>query len=69
MLVKLDLWTVTAALQREAGEALFLSQFYAYIQACFVTFGGTRWRSWLRNYVTSRKVVGSIPDEVIGFFI
>jgi hypothetical protein len=23
---------------------------------------------WLRHYVTSRKVVGSIPDEVIGFF-
>jgi hypothetical protein len=28
---------------------------------------GTRWRSWLRRYVTSRKVAGSIPDEVIGF--
>jgi hypothetical protein len=25
-------------------------------------------RSWLRHYVTSRKVVGWIPDEVIGFF-
>jgi hypothetical protein len=24
--------------------------------------------SWLRHYTTSRKVVGSIPDEVIGFF-
>jgi hypothetical protein len=28
----------------------------------------TRWRSWLRHYATSRKVAGSIPDEVIGFF-
>jgi len=27
-----------------------------------------RWRSWLRNCVTSRKVAGSIPDGVIGFF-
>jgi hypothetical protein len=27
-----------------------------------------RWRSLLRNYATSRKVVGSFPDEVIGFF-
>jgi hypothetical protein len=23
--------------------------------------------SWLRDYATSRKVAGSIPDEVIGF--
>jgi hypothetical protein len=30
--------------------------------------GGTRWHSWLRHYATSRKVAGSIPDEVIGFF-
>jgi hypothetical protein len=25
-------------------------------------------RSWLRHYATSRKLAGSIPDEVIGFF-
>jgi hypothetical protein len=24
--------------------------------------------SWLRHYATSRKVTGTIPDEVIGFF-
>jgi hypothetical protein len=29
---------------------------------------GTRCRSWLRHYATSRKVAGSIPDELIGFF-
>ena len=29
---------------------------------------GTRWRSWLRHYATSRKVAGSIPDFVIGIF-
>jgi hypothetical protein len=28
----------------------------------------TRYRSWLRHSATSRKVAGSIPDEVIGFF-
>jgi hypothetical protein len=28
----------------------------------------TRYRSWLRHYATSRKVAGSIPDEVIWFF-
>jgi hypothetical protein len=27
-----------------------------------------RYRSWLRHYAASRKVAGSIPDEVIGFF-
>ena len=26
--------------------------------------GGTRWRVWLRNCATSRKVAGSIPDGV-----
>jgi hypothetical protein len=29
---------------------------------------GTRLRGWFRHYATSRKVAGSIPDEVIGFF-
>jgi hypothetical protein len=29
--------------------------------------GGTRYRSWLRHYATSRKVAGSIADEVIEF--
>jgi hypothetical protein len=24
--------------------------------------------AWLRHYATGRKVAGSIPDEVIGFF-
>jgi hypothetical protein len=33
-----------------------------------VADGGTRWRSWLTHYATSRKVAGPIPDEVIGFF-
>jgi hypothetical protein len=28
---------------------------------------GMRQRSWLSHYATSRKVAGSIPDEVIGF--
>jgi hypothetical protein len=28
----------------------------------------TRWRSWLRHCATSWKVVGLIPDGVIGYF-
>ena len=38
-----------------------LSQSYHY-------HGGTRWCSWLRHCVTSRKVAVSIPDGVIGNF-
>jgi hypothetical protein len=30
--------------------------------------GGTRQRRQLRHYATSRKVAGSILEEVIGFF-
>ena len=30
--------------------------------------GDTRWRSWLRNCATSRKVTGSNPDGVITIF-
>jgi hypothetical protein len=29
---------------------------------------GMRYRSWLRQYSTSQKVAGSIPDEVSGLF-
>jgi hypothetical protein len=31
-------------------------------------WSGTRWRSLLRHYATSRKVAGSIPYKTIGFF-
>jgi hypothetical protein len=30
--------------------------------------GGSRLRSWLRHFDTSRKVVGSIPDGATGIF-
>jgi len=36
-----------------------------------LTTGGSRvmwWHGWLRHCATSRKVVGSIPDGVIGIF-
>ena len=32
------------------------------------TYGGTRWRNWLRHCAISRKVAGSIPDGVIATF-
>jgi hypothetical protein len=37
--------------------------FFKQLQFLFVQSG-----SWLRQYATSGKVAGSIPDEVIGFF-
>jgi len=33
-----------------------------------LSFGGTQWRSWLRHCATSWKVMGLIPDGVIGIF-
>jgi len=39
-----------------------------YILYIYIYIGGTRWRSWLRHCVTSRKVAGSIPDGVIRIF-
>jgi hypothetical protein len=39
-----------------------------YILHLLISCWGTRWRSWLRHGATSRKVAGSIPDGVTGFF-
>jgi hypothetical protein len=43
-----------------------------YITINFVSlslaFRGTCQSTWLRHYATSRKVAGSIPDEIIGIF-
>ena len=39
---------------------------YEELQHIIVLWRGTRWRSWLRHWATSRKVAGSIPDGVIG---
>ena len=32
------------------------------------SFGSTRWRSWLKNCATTRKIAGSIPDGVVWIF-
>jgi hypothetical protein len=46
-----------------AGDQLD-AQFLLY----YVYMGGTRWRSWLRHYATSRKVACSISYDVTGIF-
>jgi hypothetical protein len=39
------------------------------IYSPYLLLRGTRSRTWLRHYALSRKVAGSIPDEVIEFSI
>jgi hypothetical protein len=39
------------------------------VQKYLCPYRGARCSSWLRHYDTSRKVAGSILNEVIGFFI
>ena len=41
---------------------------YIYIIYLYIYIWVRRWRSWLRNCATSRKVAVSIPDGVIGIF-
>ena len=43
---------------------------FSYVTLRYVLYceRGTRWRSWVRHCATSRKVAGSIPDDVIGMF-
>ena len=45
------------------GGSMFVLNSVPYCQIM-----GHAWRSWLRNCGTSRKVTGSIPDDVIGIF-
>jgi hypothetical protein len=35
---------------------------------CTIVQWGTRWRSWLRHFVSNGQVAGSIPDGVTGIF-
>jgi hypothetical protein len=47
--------------KRKEGDDAF-----NYLSSLFA--GGTGYRTWLRHYATSRKIAGSIPNELIGFF-
>jgi len=50
------------------AKLIQLKWYYYYYYYYYYYWGGMRWRSWLRHYVTSRKVAGSIPDGIIGIF-
>jgi len=41
---------------------------YDLYASVFKAYRGMRWCSWLRQYTTSQKAAGSIPDGVIGIF-
>jgi hypothetical protein len=61
-------WSVMARVLYVSEElAASISSVKAIYFDC-VYNGGMQKCSWLRHYATRRKVVGSIPDEVIGFF-
>jgi hypothetical protein len=47
---------------------LWLTQWCRVILVYTYTYGGTRWRNWLRHRTTSRKVARSTPDDVVGMF-
>jgi hypothetical protein len=55
------------SLQGFLTSSFHFSQFSA-LYFIHLYYRGMQYRSWLRHYATSRKVAGSIPDEVIGFF-
>ena len=43
-------------------------RFVCFSLVFYITYSYSRWRSWLRQCATSRKVAGSIPDGVTGIF-
>jgi hypothetical protein len=49
-------------------EVAFFWIFISLIKRGHNQVSGTLWRSWLRHCATSRKVAGSIPDDLIGIF-
>ena len=58
----IDVLQVAPLLSSFWGNDPFTNGTYCHLR------GSTRWRSWLRHCATSRKVAGSIPDDVIGIF-
>jgi hypothetical protein len=56
-------------LDNHKHEVYYFSTIYGLFNDVIVELGRlARQRSWLSHYATVRKVAGSIPDEVIGFF-
>ena len=65
----LSKWKIFRTYFVENSETyVFFPQILLFLRQLWAQNWGTRWRSWLRHCATSRKVAGSIPDGVIGFF-
>jgi hypothetical protein len=60
---KITLYNISTIL-----KTCVLLAFKPNLEGCNMSYGGTRWRSWLKHCTTIRKVAGSIPDGVIGIF-
>jgi hypothetical protein len=54
-------WQLNLSCSQKSGLFGVTANYIIYVR-------DTLQRSWLRYYATNRKVVGSIPDEGIGFF-
>jgi hypothetical protein len=59
-------WAVIREKRIEIEEGIMCNNYNIYKLNAFCW--GTRWRSWLRHYATSRRVAVSIPDCVTGIF-
>ena len=57
-----------SALRRGEGQPLATPSLYPRKTVALLFSRGKRWRSWLKHCATSRKVAGSICDDIIGIF-
>jgi hypothetical protein len=60
--------TCSHSIHINAGASLYKFTVVTRAIQLFTYVYGPRWRSWLRYCATNRKVAGSIPDGVRGFF-
>jgi hypothetical protein len=59
---------IFTTVQRQIPKLFVCILIFSILKSTSVCNGGTRRHSWLRNSAASRKVAGSNPDEVTGFF-
>ena len=62
---KRELWQESDRYQKVRGAEVQIWNESFYM---FGITGDTRWRKWLRHCATSRKVAGSIRNDVVGIF-
>jgi len=60
--------SLTNTVHTNTTHKIYCSDLYTTIYIYIYNIWGTRWHSWLTHCAKSRKVAGSIPDEVIEIF-